>query len=642
MKIFKQKQSVIKHVYLFILALAIVFSSCSDFLDIVPDNVATLDHAFSNTVETEKYLFTCYSYIPNNADIANNPAMLSGDEFWINEMRSTNTWNIIAKGLQNTANPAANCWDGFDNGIESFKAIRHCNTFIENVGDLSKIRDLPLDKRIRWLAEAKFLKAFYHFHLLRHYGPIPIVDKNLPISAKPEELKVKRKPVDECVEYITSLLDECYDDLPTTILRETDELGRITKSINRAIKARVLLLSASPLFNGNPDYKNFLDKDGVMLFNPVEDINKWKMAADAAKEAIDVAEQAGNKLYYYTNPKFSMTDTTLIQMSIRGAVTERWNDEVIWGLSDRRANGIQKSSQAYLDKEWNYDDAQGLLAPPLKIIEQFYTFNGVPIEEDKLLDFNNYNKLRTATRAERVNFEERYETARINFDRENRFYASVGFDGGKWLTADLPAQIDYEALTVKGKKGQISSGEIMGLNSQTGYYTKKTVNWESVFRSNSTGMREYPWPEIRLADVYLMYAEALNEVEGPVADVHKYLNLIRERAGLNGVEESWTKFSTNPAKPNTKEGMREIIHRERLIELSFEGSRFWDLRRWKKAAEVLNAPITGWDVTQKESHAYYQVVSYFQQKFISPRDYLWPLRDDELSVNLNLVQNPGW
>src|SRR5690606_20069951 len=109
----------------------------------------------------------------------------------------------------------------------------------------------------------------------------------------------------------------------------------------------------------------------------------------------------------------------------------------------------------------------------------------------------------------------------------------------------------------------------------------------------------YPWPEIRLADLYLMYAEALNETSGPVSDVHKYLDLIRKRAGLESVTDSWQKYSKNPAKPTTKDGMRAIIRRERLIELAFEGSRFWDLRRWKESARELNGPVRGWDVSQK-------------------------------------------
>ena len=618
--------------------------SCTNSLDIIPDNVATIDHAFANTVEAEKYLFTCYSYLPNSGTTEGNVGLLAGDEIWIPDFRNyfqAATWTVIARGLQNSGEPAANYWDGFQEGKDLFEALRHCNIFLENVADLSKVRDLSVDKRSRWLAEVKFLKAYYHFFLLRMYGPIPIIDQNIPISAPPEDVRIKRRPVDECVEYIGRLLDESYNDLPLVINNKNDELGRITRPINRAVKAKLLLLAASPLFNGNPDYASFTNKDGEQLFNTQYDEAKWKLAADAAKAAIDDAEAAGHKLYHYTTPEFQMTDTTMTQMSIRGSVTERWNDEVVWGLSNSRASTLQRAGQPLLHSNMGSSSAFASLAPTLKVVQQFYTRNGVPIEEDKTLDFTDIKRLRIATPAERVNFEVRYETAAINFDRENRFYASVGFDGGKWLTADLPARKDYDAYTVKAKVGQISAGSVMGLFSETGYFVKKIVNWESTFAANAS-IREYPWPEIRLADVYLMYAEALNETSGPVEDVHKYLNLIRERAGLEPVTEAWRKYSSNPLKPSTKEGMRAIIRRERLIELAFEGSRFWDLRRWKEAAKELNGPITGWDINQKDAAAYYQVRTIFQQRFVAPRDYLWPIRLMEMTVNSNLVQNPGW
>jgi len=620
------------------------YTSCSNTLDVVPDNVATIDHAFASTVEAEKYLFTCYSYLPKGGETYGNVGLLAGDELWIPDFRQyfqAATWATIARSQQNTSDPAANYWDGLGEGKDLFEALRHCNIFLENVENLDKVRDLPLDKRSRWIAEVKFLKAFYHFYLLRMYGPIPLIKENLPIASSPEDVRIKRRPVEECVAYISTLLDESNENLPPVIYNKNDELGRATKAINRAVKAQLLLMAASPLFNGNGDYADFMNKDGEKLFNTTYDPAKWQQAADAAKEAIMAAETAGNKLYYYTTPEFEMTDTTMIQMSIRGAVTERWNDEVIWGLSNSRANTLQRAGMPLLTTDMGPSAAFASLAPPLKIVQQFYTSHGVPIEEDKFLDFSDLKKLRIATPEERVNFEVRYETARLNFDRENRFYASIGFDGGKWLTADLPARKDYEAYTVKAKLGQISSGSVMGLFSETGYYTKKVVNWESTFAANSS-IREYPWPQIRLADVYLMYAEALNEAAGPVADVHQYLDLIRKRAGLESVTDSWNKYSSNPAKPTTKEGMREIIHRERLIEMAFEGSRFWDLRRWKKAVEELNAPITGWDVNQKDAAAYYQVRTVFQQKFVAPRDYFWPIRIAELTVNTNLVQNPGW
>jgi hypothetical protein len=108
------------------------------------------------------------------------------------------------------------------------------------------------------------------------------------------------------------------------------------------------------------------------------------------------------------------------------------------------------------------------------------------------------------------------------------------------------------------------------------------------------------------------------------------------------VQDAWTKYSTNPLKYTTKAGLREIIKRERAIEMAFEGSRFWDLRRWKDAAYELNQPVKGWTTTGTTEDTYYQVRTIFQQRFIAPRDYLWPVRLSNLSVNNNLVQNPGW
>ena len=146
---------------------------------------------------------------------------------------------------------------------------------------------------------------------------------------------------------------------------------------------------------------------------------------------------------------------------------------------------------------------------------------------------------------------------------------------------------------------------------------------------------------LRLGDLYLLYAEALNEVNGPSPEVFQYLDLIRAKGGLPGVEESWSNFSRNPSKFTNKEGLREIIRRERSIEMALEGERFWDLRRWKDAPLELNKPITGWDVDQEKAEDYYREKIIFNQTF-SLKDYFWPIREQDLIVNKNLVQNPGW
>ena len=133
----------------------------------------------------------------------------------------------------------------------------------------------------------------------------------------------------------------------------------------------------------------------------------------------------------------------------------------------------------------------------------------------------------------------------------------------------------------------------------------------------------------------------MNESEGPGQEVYQYLNLVRQRAGLPTVEEAWSNYSNNPQKYTTQNGLRDIIHRERLIELVFEGQRFWDLRRWKESAKVLNTPIKGWNAFEESPVAYYVPVTLFSQKF-GLKDYFWPIRDSYIISNRNLVQNIGW
>lgn len=146
---------------------------------------------------------------------------------------------------------------------------------------------------------------------------------------------------------------------------------------------------------------------------------------------------------------------------------------------------------------------------------------------------------------------------------------------------------------------------------------------------------------LRLGDLYLLYAEALNELNGPSEKVYEYLDLIRSKAGLKGVLESWSNFSNVPHKPTTQEGLREIIQRERAIDMAFEGERFWDLRRWKTAPLELNKPITGWDVDQELIEGFYRERILFNQTF-RMKDYFWPIHENDLLVNKNLVQAPGW
>jgi hypothetical protein len=643
-----------RNINLFAAALILLcaVTGCKKYLDVVPDNIGTIDYAFRMRTEAEKYLYTCYNNLPYFGDTGSDPGFMTGDELAA-QYPSSIYFDIglyrIARGEQNIVNPIGNYWDGDRGGKSYYQAIRECNLFLENV---NKVPDLSDSERRRWIAEVKLLKAYYHFFLFRMYGPIPVIRKNLPVSASIEEVRIPRMPVDSVVNYVVSLIDEAAPDLPAQIMNQTSELGRLTKPIALSIKAQVLITAASPLFNGNPGYANFKDKTGAQLFNPAYSVEKWRKAVDACKDAITAAEAAGATLYYYAPESGEkVTDSTKLTMNIRAAITDKWNSETIWGASNAYASWVQSLSQARITSSdpdaiktppADNESIRSTLSPPIHIAEMFYSNNGVPIEEDINYDYaNRLTKLRTVTDKDRFYLKKDYETIQLNFDREPRFYADLGFDGGIWYGQGL--YNDSKTWFLQAKAGQFGARLGAALFSVTGYWPKKLVNYKNDFGSDSKGYntKGYPWPVIRLSEMYLLYAEALNELNGPSAEAYKWIDLVRKRAGLKGVVESWASFSKNPAKPTTKDGFREIIQREQMIELVFEGKRVWSIRRWKKAEEYFNKPIRGWDLEQEDAVNYYRV-----RQIVAPvftfKDYLWPLSENSLVINPKLVQNPGW
>ncbi len=622
-----------KHFYMIICTLFILITSC-DYLDVIPDNVATIDNAFSMRYEAEKYLFTCYSYMPKDGNTGQDPAMEGGDEIWRIVSRGGTMFNI-ARGFQNISSPYGDTWH------QLYQGLRDCNIFLENIG---RVPDIPEVEKKQWIAEVKFLKAYYHFYLVRMYGPIPLIKENLPIDAGVEEVKVFRDPVDSCFSYIVQLIDEATGDLPLNTLNIQDEAGRINQIIALSFKAKVLVYAASPLFNGNTDQVTLKNPDGTALFNTTYSKEKWDVAIVACREAIEACEQAALTLYEHTPnyQQFKLTDTIRTQLSIRNSVCERWNDEIIWA-NTQSYSGVQAVALPPMDTRYPENYApRGELSPPLKIAEMFYSENGVPIDEDKTWDYGNRYDLRTAGHNDRLYVREGYTTANLHFNRESRFYASLGFDGGIWYgQGNYDDKKDLELFYPKTKMGEYN-GRQSDRSTVTGYFIKKLIHFENVVSQGTNyTVNNYPWPIIRLSDLYLLYAEALNESEGPGPEVHRYLNLVRQRAGLPTVEDAWDNYSNNPQKYTTQNGLRDIIHRERLIELAFEGHRFWDLRRWKESARVLNAPIKGWNAAEENPATYYVPVTLFDQKF-GLKDYFWPIRDAHIVSNRNLVQNIGW
>ncbi|WEK17635.1 MAG: RagB/SusD family nutrient uptake outer membrane protein [Candidatus Pedobacter colombiensis] len=644
----------------FIITLTSLLCSCQKYLDVVPDNVPTLDYAFHLRASAERYLFTCYSYMPSNGDINKNPGFNGADEVWyMSPIKGVNgdVWSI-AQGLQSSSSPLANYWSGEKQGNKLFQAIRDCNIFLENI---DKVADIEAYEKDRWVAEVTFLKAYYHFYLFRMYGPIPIVKQNLPLGSSPAEVQVYRQPVNEVVNYIVELLDEVdrNESLPDRLSgTENIELGRITRVIVKALKAKVLVTAASPLFNGGNSFFNLQDNKGLQLFNLSPDPQKWVKALNACKEAIDFSEKLGYKLYEFP-PSFAykVNDTIQTQMNIRAALSDKEaNTEVIWPNTNSTTGTLQRSSIPKLlpgDPGSTGLRPMGTVAPTLKMAEMFYTNKGLPIEYDKAWQNLDRFALRTAVAKDRFYVKKGQETVQLHFDREPRFYADMGFDRGIWYgnaanNYDVALEDNGQGslIYVQGRAGEVAAKQENQNYSITGYTVKKWVHIGTTQTPQmpSSNIKSYPWPELRLADLYLLYAEALNEVNGYNGGATTlWVNKIRARAGIPSVEVSWNQYSTLPGYYTDKNNLRSIIHKERAIELAFEGSRFWDLRRWLEAHQsgALNGPVKGWDITQKESIAYYREVLLFNQRY-SMREYLWPLKISEMQINHNLVQNPGW
>lgn len=613
--------------------------SCKKYIDIVPDNIATIEYAFRLRSTAERYLFTCYSFLPNY-NAYNGGFLNVGDELLF-VGNYPNTGFDILKGIQNSNSPRLDFWNGLNGGKNMYRALRECNIFLENIG---RVPDIDETEKKQWIAEAKTLKAYYHFFLMSLYGPIPVIKNNIPIYANPDSVRVTRRPIGEVSAYIAQLIDEAAPDLLPVVNNRETELGRITQPVALAIKAKALVYAASPLFNGNPDYQGFTNKDGTQLVNTNIDESRWVAAAAACKAAIESAHAAGNELYYFTETAQArnLSPQTKFVLNTANPVTERWNDEVIWALTNTNSQQLQLESTPPRMDPASIGRGEINLGVPFAVVNQFYTKNGVPIDEDNTWDYAGRYNLKVASAADRLYLGQGYTTASYNFDREARFYANFCFDGGVWFGLSNFTETNQKYM--QSKVGQPQGKEGPWSIPITGYGPKKYVYYGNTFAGAGAGnylRTEYPWVLIRLADLYLLYAEALNEAEGPVDEVFTYLDLIRTRAGLKGVKESWTNFSRNPAKFATKEGLRSIIHRERGIELALEGQRHFDLRRWKEAINEYNKPITGWDMDQSLAQFYYRERTLMRPSF-STRDYLWPLREYDLIINKNLVQNPGW
>ena len=597
--------------------------SC-DYLDIVPDDTPVLSDAFKNEQTAENFVFACYSFIPNYLHYRENLTWCTTPEVVGSSHWTTTYFTFLRmqQALYNSSDPVIDIWQS------SYNGIRQCYTFLENIDMVKPSQISPSeleDKKTTWKAEVKFLIAYYHYLLLQNYGPIVILEKSIDLNAPKEELFRPRIPYDECVEKIAGMFDAAAQNLPTTV--KASNYGRATKVTAQALKARMYLYAASPQFNGNAQmYKEFKNKDGQQLISQTYNKEKWKKAMDECKKAIQMAEQAGIKLYTYTK-KTNLSAKDQAIANTRNVVVDAWNQELIWGYSGWKESwgdggsiqtaiipkGISTSSGA----PW------GALGATAYSADLFLTENGLPIDEDPAYNYPN-----------RYTVPEGDSVAILHRNREPRFYGAIGFNRGDYF-------INGDTINLKMKFKEKNGTRDPGSDQLYGSDAiSKLVHPETFVSGTSNSLVTYPFPIIRLGELYLSYAEAYYEYNGTLADdALTYFNAIRRRAGIPDIEISYKGL------PEGK-NLEKVIRRERIIELMFEGQMAYDYRRWLTAIDEwkgMEKGMFGLNPYGKTNEEYYQPTCLDTKPFVfRPEQYLSPINQNYLNINSQLVQNPGW
>lgn len=596
--------------------------SCN-YLDIVPDDTATFGDAFKNENTAENFVYSCYGYLPNYGNFRNNFSWMMS-----NETASSYHWGVqyfsflkIQQGLYNPNEPVLDIWR------DSYKGIRQCYMFLNNIDIVVPITMPQADfdaKKTIWKAEVQFLIAYFHYILLQNYGPICIVEEEIPLSGSGDQFFLSRRPYDECVEKIAAMFDLAIKDLPNTV--QASDYGRATKIAAQAIKSRMYLYAASPLFNGNSEfYANFKNKNGELLINTTYEKEKWKKAMDETLKAITMAENAGYELYKYKSEKpLNAFDQAIA--NTRYTMLDKWNKELIWGYTGKKESaGAGESYQTIVIQNGFRNGATppfGGIGPTLTAVELFYSKNGLPCDQDPSFDWSN-----------RMKFLPGDSTIQLHRNREPRFYACIGFDRG-------PYEINSDTITLRMKFGEANGCKNLNTDHlYTGYAVKKGMNPSCKVNNTTFSIETYPYPLMRLSELYLNYAEACAEYTGSLdTKAVQYINAIRTKAGIPN-------FATAFGSPATDK-LREIIHREKMIEFMFEGHWLYDLKRWKKAEQFF-APdaegMRGLCSVGKTNETYYQNYKLTGRPYVFTRkQHLHPINNVDITVNHNLVQNPGW
>jgi len=498
---------------------------------------------------------------------------------------------------------------------DTYEKVRSALIFIDNVKVLADQRQTE-ELVERYKNEARFLIAYYYSRMLEVYGPFPLVTTLTDVTASVTDLKLARTPYDEIVDYLDNELLELSKQLPDSY--DDVNIGRPTSGMCLAVRARVLMFAASPLFNGNTDFSDVVNKDGTHLFSTAYDANKWERAADAAKLVIDLPEYS---LYTEYNADGSI-DALMSCMNVHLTPLSS-NPEIIF---------------PYPGKTYSYYEYHllprgsgwaGCISATQNVVDAFFMKNGFSIDaagsgyvEDGYAAGDTYynTSYKWGSSSGSEGLVTKAGTFNMYVNREPRFYVNIRFNGQYCSFDDLKRDHNFMNGGEDGKPSHDSP--------VAGYQINKALN-----PSSRSGV-SYPYKPgiiLRLAEMYLDYAEALNEYDPGNADILKYINKIRERAGIPDLKSGLS-----------QDDMRTAIRKERRVEFAFEGGmRYMDIRRWKIAEEVFATPVSGMNVDATTKDGYFKRVD-IQSRVFLKKMYLWPIYQTYMDNNEKLVQNKYW
>ncbi|RYE13975.1 MAG: RagB/SusD family nutrient uptake outer membrane protein [Sphingobacteriales bacterium] len=459
-----------------------------------------------------------------------------------------------------------------------YQGIRRATEFINNIEVVPvKAQFNGFSEKYVWKSEARFLRAYYYFELVKRYGGVPLLYNKLYTIE--DDLNVPRSSFEDCINFVVSECDAIKDSLLVGPLNGSNS-HRVSRAAALALKAQALLYAASPLYNGGN-----IDADNPLTgYVGNEDPNRWVLAANAAKEVLSQAnyDTVANKTIF----------------------TSIGNNEIIFMRASEFSTSIETNNGPI-----GFAAAAGFgrTSPTQELVDAFPDKNGVAINAAGTL----------------------YNSGAPYLDRDPRLGVTVMYNGYAWLNANIQ--------TFEGglNKPNVPST----VQTRTGYYMRKFMG--DFAANNSYSNHPADWVIYRYTQVLLDYIEAQNEVTGPTAEIYNLLFKLRKRGGIpEGTNRQYGLVVTSD-----KAVLREIIRNERRIELAFEGHRFFDIRRWKIANDVMNQPRGGMTIVRDGDNYTFTPTDVLQTQFINPKMYFYPIPDAEVRKNsaIGLAnQNPGW